>query len=89
MAYLLRDVRSSLFSMAVPGPHLTSQGSALLFGVLGLVVLFLGGVLLGIVLFEGLLPAAWMSVLLTGAAMVGMALGAWFMWYGLSKAYPP
>jgi len=74
--------------MAVPGPQLASRTSAIIFGILGLVVLFLGGVLLGIVLFEGLLPAAWMSVLVTGASMVFMALGAWFMWYGLSKAYP-
>jgi hypothetical protein len=74
--------------MAVPGSHLASQSRAILFGVLGLVVLFLGGVLLGIVLFEGLIPAAWISVVITGAAMVFMALGAWFMWYGLSKVYP-
>ena len=74
--------------VAVPGPRLASRGRALVFGVLGLVVLFLGGVLLGIVLFEGLIPAAWISVLVTGAAMVSMALGAWFMWYGLSRAYP-
>jgi len=73
--------------MAVPGPPLPNRVQAMLFGVLGLVVLFLGGVLLGIVLFEGLLSADW-SVLVTGAAMVAMALGAWFMWYGLSKAYP-
>jgi len=74
--------------MAVPGPRVASYGRAILFGVLGLVVLFLGGILLGIVLFEGLIPAAWISVLVTGVAMVLMALGAWFMWYGLSKAYP-
>ena len=73
--------------MAVPGPQLASRSQAILFGVLGLVVLFLGGVLLGIVLFEGLLSADW-AVLVTGAAMVAMALGAWFMWYGLSRAYP-
>ena len=73
--------------MAVPGPQLSGRGQAVLFGVMGLVVLFLGGVLLGIVLFEGLLSADW-SVLVTGAAMVAMALGAWFMWYGLSRAYP-
>jgi hypothetical protein len=73
--------------MAVPGPPLSSRSQAVLFGVLGLVVLFLGGILLGIVLFEGLLSADW-SVLVTGAAMVAMALGAWFMWYGLSRAYP-
>jgi len=73
--------------MAVPGPPLASRGQALMFGVLGIVVLFLGGILLGIVLFEGLLSADW-SVLVTGAAMVAMALGAWFMWYGLSKLYP-
>jgi len=66
---------------------LSSRGQALMFGVLGLFVLFLGGVLLGIVLFEGLISADW-SVLVTGASMVAMALGAWFMWYGLSKAYP-
>ena len=74
--------------MAVPGPHLSSQGHAILFGVLGLVVLFLGGVLLGIVLFEGLITEAWVSVIITGVAMVLMALGAWFMWFGLSRAYP-
>ena len=74
--------------MVVPGPQLASRKAAVIFGILGIVVLFLGGVLLGIVLFEGLLPAAWMSVLVTGTAMVFMALGAWFMWYGLSKAYP-
>jgi hypothetical protein len=73
--------------MVVPGPQLSSRSQAIVFGVLGLAVLFLGGVLLGIVLFEGLLSADW-SVLVTGAAMVAMALGAWFMWYGLSKAYP-
>ena len=73
--------------MAVPGPPLSSRGQALLFGVMGIVVLFLGGILLGIVLFEGLLSADW-SVLVTGVAMVAMALGAWFMWYGLSKMYP-
>ena len=73
--------------MAVPGPPLSSLGQALLFGFLGIVVLFLGGILLGIVLFEGLLSADW-SVLVTGAAMVAMALGAWFMWYGLSRMYP-
>ena len=68
---------------------MTSQSQAVLFGVLGIVVLFLGGVLLGIALFEGgAIPATWMSVLITGAAMVAMALGAWFMWYGLSKLYP-
>jgi hypothetical protein len=75
--------------MAVPGPHVALPYShAILIGALGLVVLFLGGVLLGIVLFEGLISAAWISVILTGIAMVLMALGAWFMWYGLSKAYP-
>ena len=74
--------------MAVPGPPLAGRVHAILFGVLGLVVLFLGGILLGIVLFEGLIPAAWISVILTGGAMVLMALGAWFMWYGLSRAYP-
>jgi hypothetical protein len=74
--------------MAVPGPHLASFGRAILVGSLGLVVLFLGGILLGIVLFEGLIPAAWISVVLTGVAMILMALGAWFMWYGLSRAYP-
>lgn len=73
--------------MAVPGPPLSSRGQALLFGFLGIVVLFLGGILLGIVLFEGLLSADW-AVLVTGAAMVAMALGAWFMWYGLSRMYP-
>jgi len=74
--------------MAVPGPQLASRTSAIIFGVLGLLVLFLGGILLGIALFAGLLTAAWMSVMVTGVAMVFMALGAWFMWYGLSKAYP-
>ena len=75
--------------MAVPGPPLTSRNQAVLFSVLGIVVLFLGGVLLGIALFEGgSIPAAWMSVLITGGSMVAMALGAWFMWYGLSRAYP-
>jgi len=75
--------------MAVPGPQLSSRSQAFVFGVLGLVVLFLGGVLLGIALFEGgAIPAAWMSVLITGGSMVAMALGAWFMWYGLSRAYP-
>ena len=75
--------------MAVPGPLLTSRSQAVLFGVLGIVVLFLGGVLLGIALFEGgSIPAAWMSVFITGISMVAMALGAWFMWFGLSKLYP-
>ena len=74
--------------MAVPGPQVSGRGQALLFGVLGLVVLFLGGVLLGIALFEGgAIPSAWMLVLITGTSMVAMALGAWFMWFGLSKAY--
>ena len=76
-------------SVAVPGPPLTGRSQAALFGVLGIVVLFLGGVLLGIALFEGgAIPATWMLVLLTGASMVAMALGAWFMWFGLSKLYP-
>jgi len=75
--------------MAVPGPPLSDRSSAILFGVLGLVVLFLGGVLLGIALFEGgSIPETWLSVLITGASMVTMALGAWFMWFGLSKLYP-
>lgn len=74
--------------MAVPGPPVSGRVQAILFGALGLVVLFLGGILLGIVLFEGLISTAWVSVILTGVAMVLMALGAWFMWFGLSKAYP-
>ena len=74
--------------MVVPGPQLSGRRQAIMFGVLGLSVLFMGGILLGVVLFDGLIPDAWMSVLITGAAMVFMALGAWFMWYGLSKAYP-
>jgi len=74
--------------MAVPGPQLSGRRQAVMFGVLGLFVLFMGGVLLGVVLVDGLLPNAWVSILVTGAAMVFMALGAWFMWYGLSKTYP-
>lgn len=74
--------------MAVPGPHVAGQRQAILFGVLGLVVLFLGGCLLGIVIVPGLIPTAWFAVVLTGVGMVTMALGAWFMWFGLSKVYP-
>lgn len=73
--------------MAVPGPQQSSQGTAFLFGPLGIMVLFLDGVLLGIVLFEGLVPAEW-AVLLTRTVMVAMALGAWFMWSGPLKTYP-
>jgi len=74
--------------MAVPGPQLASRSAAITFGFLGIVVLFLGGVLLGIVLYDGLITTAWISVVLTGVSMVSMALGAWFMWFGLSKAFP-
>jgi len=74
--------------MAVPGPPFLAHTRALVIGVLGLVVLFLGGIILGIVISDGSIPAVWVSVVLTGAAVVVMALGAFFMWFGLSRAYP-
>lgn len=74
--------------MAVPGLGPMSRSQVTAIAALGLVVLFLGGLTLGTAFFEGPWPGAWAPVLLTGVAVVVMAVGAWFVWYGLTKLLP-